>query len=224
MSMNETCIYALVDPRSEEVKYVGKSNNPKRRLRDHIKGFGVRHNLDKKRWLDELLSLGLEPKITILERCDLSSWQEREVFWIAEMRKLGSPLTNRSNGGAGLGAHTKRTSRAIAIALSGKKLTDKHRANVSSALKGRKFSRAHREAISVAAKGKVMTGMAARGVTRPRWIGVKISEAKTGGVRSSSVREILYRQRREDFILAGKSEEEASELARVKHLSSFRPE
>lgn len=35
--METTFIYSLKDPRTNEIKYVGKSNNPKNRLNRHIR-------------------------------------------------------------------------------------------------------------------------------------------------------------------------------------------
>jgi hypothetical protein len=38
---NPIYIYGLVDPRTDKIRYVGKSNNPERRLYAHIKDVAV---------------------------------------------------------------------------------------------------------------------------------------------------------------------------------------
>lgn len=63
-------IYALIDPRDWEVRYVGKTIDPKNRLRAHI----FPHNDTKERnikmrWTEELKALKLKPIMDVLCTC-----------------------------------------------------------------------------------------------------------------------------------------------------------
>lgn len=91
-------IYALIDPSSGEVRYVGKTTDPRCRLRRHRteQGHNKRH-----KWLKELTIAGQEPQLRILEQTDQESWQGREQWWIAHMRLLGNELVNETIGGNG---------------------------------------------------------------------------------------------------------------------------
>ena len=96
-------IYALIDPRTQQCRYVGKTSRLKQRLQDHttIKGKTLRY-----RWAMELKHLSLSPEAVVLEdTTDKERWQEYEQFWIAYMMFLGADLTNRTAGGIGTIGH-----------------------------------------------------------------------------------------------------------------------
>lgn len=93
-----TFIYALVDPVTHAVRYVGKSNNPARRLIIHVSG--DKCNTWKDRWLAQLKACGMRPDLRILEECDYATWLTRECWWIQHLRAVGEPLTNIAVGGA----------------------------------------------------------------------------------------------------------------------------
>jgi hypothetical protein len=59
-------IYYLICPISNEVKYVGKTKNPKTRYNQHIKKLD-KQETPKKMWLQDLFSKGLKPKLKIVE-------------------------------------------------------------------------------------------------------------------------------------------------------------
>ncbi|HDZ14772.1 hypothetical protein LCGC14_1296630 [marine sediment metagenome] len=77
-----TYIYALADPRSGEIRYVGKSNVPKRRLYNH-KTTRFKDNKLKNMWLRELYTNGMNPEIKALECCKEDRWEEKEKEWIS---------------------------------------------------------------------------------------------------------------------------------------------
>jgi hypothetical protein len=96
-----TFIYALIDPITKDVRYIGKSNNPHKRLFGHNGHIRAKTKSHKHFWIKSLLDQGFVPTILILEKCEKSIWQEREKDWIKFGRKLKWPLTNMADGGEG---------------------------------------------------------------------------------------------------------------------------
>lgn len=100
-----TVIYALVDPRNREIRYVGKADNPKRRLRAHISR-SIRSPGARKcaSWVASLISSGVKPEMMELESI-VGSWEEAEKYWIAYMRFVGANLVNMTTGGGKQNGH-----------------------------------------------------------------------------------------------------------------------
>lgn len=93
-----TYIYSLTDPNTFLVRYVGKSNKPKRRLCSHItRSKELKNHIGN--WVRSLLNKGQKPILNILEKVDESVWQEAERKWIKYYRDLGNDLTNFTDGG-----------------------------------------------------------------------------------------------------------------------------
>ena len=115
--LTQASIYALCDPRTDEVRYVGKANNPKSRLRSHLKPRD-RTLTHKDCWVASLAVLGLKPKMVILETVDADTWKAAECKWILHYRRLGANLTNHSDGGDGYNPNeaTRAKMRANGIA------------------------------------------------------------------------------------------------------------
>ena len=93
----QTYIYALVDPRDSRVRYVGKSDDPERRLGQHCQRItgGRLHG-----WLSKLTQMNLRPCVMILDQVPEAEWPKYERAWIAAMRlKEGKLLTNVHPGG-----------------------------------------------------------------------------------------------------------------------------
>lgn len=90
-------IYALIDPRTGEVRYIGKANNSAKRLASHCR--------DAKRrvtpvyvWIKELAEIGLKPDMKIVAVVTDGNWQKAERQAIAEHSKNGR-LLNLAKGG-----------------------------------------------------------------------------------------------------------------------------
>lgn len=106
-----TYIYSLIDPRTQEVRYVGKSNTPSKRLIAHICTTHEDCNPHKQNWIKELKVEGLRPILSIIEETTLDLWPEREIYWIEFYRSIGNNLINLKDGGIGgglLAGSTKR--------------------------------------------------------------------------------------------------------------------
>lgn len=124
--MKPTAIYALLDPRTAEPRYIGKSVQPKERFWLHLH-YSRHPELQKSqmsykdRWIASLLHAGAEPRMVIIEWTG-SKWQDRERFWIALFLCLGFKLTNTTKGGDGIDApRTKEWREKIGAAHRGKK-------------------------------------------------------------------------------------------------------
>lgn len=92
-------IYTLIDPTTNEIRYVGKANNPERRLSSHIYQHSDASNPHKHNWIKKLRRQGLRPIMQIVEICADSEWKQREKYWIAKYRKSNHKLLNISAGG-----------------------------------------------------------------------------------------------------------------------------
>ncbi len=90
----EWTIYALVDPRDNKIRYVGRTIEAKRRLQQHLQEVAV--NKKKSQWLRELKQLGIIPRMEILEsmKCEAIDAERRETDWIRYLLDQGTPLTN----------------------------------------------------------------------------------------------------------------------------------
>lgn len=98
--MNEKeYIYKLVDPNTKECRYIGKSNNPKSRLKQHI--FQAKSDCrqsgtstPKSTWIKSLIDSGEIPIVSIVETCNSDNVLSREKYWIKKEAEAGSNLTN----------------------------------------------------------------------------------------------------------------------------------
>ncbi len=96
-------IYALTDPRTDEVRYIGRANNPDSRLRSHVGRSSLKRNTPKNRWLGEVLAIGALPGVRILEETTAALSFEREHLQIIAHHEQGCKLTNRIAIAAGNG-------------------------------------------------------------------------------------------------------------------------
>lgn len=117
-----TYIYGITDE-TGRVIYVGKSDNPHQRFRNH-------HGKAKQKdhhWINELVKNGKETSFIILEQCLIKGWEERETFFISKYRNINPELNNISFGGSGFNlpksirdkVHIKRQKRVLQYARDG---------------------------------------------------------------------------------------------------------
>jgi len=186
-------IYALSDPRTGVVRYVGKSWTIRKRLTQHLSAARTRAKKGHVySWLRSLLREGVAPALTILETVSAGGpWQEREKHWIQYFRQSGVPLTNLTDGGDGThGLHSP---------LRGIPLSDLHRQHVregrrngtaSPGFKGHKHT-----PVSVAKMSMVRVGKKQSIETRK-----KRAEANRGRVHTTEELEKMRGPRRETCI------------------------
>lgn len=114
----ETYIYTLAD--STGIRYVGKSDNPEERFRNHLKEC-TRCRTKKERWIFSLKQQNLSPVLEILEIVNVTSWSESEMYWIAQLKAWGFNILNGTDGGEGSNGfkgkkHTEETKEKCRLA------------------------------------------------------------------------------------------------------------
>lgn len=130
-------VYGLHDPRTGQLRYVGKSDNPRGRLTEHMREVRNTHRCN---WVQSLKSVGLKPILTIIDATPPGSdWAWMERVYIASGRRAGLPLTNIADGGEGTRGIPAETLRRMAEARRGTKQSEETKAKRSAALKGRSF-------------------------------------------------------------------------------------
>ena len=94
---NMYTIYALVDPRTYQICYIGQTqNHPTVRLESHLEKEGG--NKGKWAWFCDLRNVGTEPSVVILEYAeDHTTSLLTERLWIERGRRHGWPLLNLVN-------------------------------------------------------------------------------------------------------------------------------
>ena len=136
-------IYSLTDPRTKQIRYVGKTVNVAIRIRDHQRDGKNSH---KTAWLKLLKASGFKPEVDILETFFDSNdedWQEAERWWISYLRAIGCPLTNLDTGGIGGKRHAQETKDKIAKASTGRVKSEAERQKMSQGRRGWKRSAKH---------------------------------------------------------------------------------
>lgn len=93
-------IYYLVSTRNLlNIKYVGKTETKlKSRLSNHIND-AKRRQCHVQNWIKKEINEGYKIQIFLIEECDDSNWEEREIFYIAYYKSLGFNLCNIQEGG-----------------------------------------------------------------------------------------------------------------------------
>jgi group I intron endonuclease len=91
-------IYGLVDPFTNQLKYIGKSVNPTIRLRKHISERNKRDS-HKDRWIRKIINKGIKPELIIIDEVSQSNWGYWEKYYISYFRFIGCTLTNGTSGG-----------------------------------------------------------------------------------------------------------------------------
>lgn len=93
-------IYGLIDPITNELRYVGKTYNLCIRYNAYLSN--LKRNSHKNNWIKKLISNGMKPEIYSFEEFELEDKAyEAEEFYISYFRGIGCNLINESSGGRG---------------------------------------------------------------------------------------------------------------------------
>lgn len=143
-------IYGLVEKNTNKLRYIGKTTDPKRRIRRHINERFM-HNTYKDRWIRKLIDCGEEPELILIDTVCKTEWQYWEKFYISYYKFIGCLLTNGTEGGDQPPStkgrkHTEESKLKMSITKKGKPIpwlnngserSGQHRQNLSNSLKGR---------------------------------------------------------------------------------------
>ncbi len=96
-------IYGLIDPRNNELRYVGQTKRGMVRVREHMKPSNVKNATGHHgEWLRKLSSQKINPKCIILQDVGkLEGLNDAEIWNIIYYQSLGCQLTNSNLGGDG---------------------------------------------------------------------------------------------------------------------------
>jgi len=176
-------VYALVDPRTDSVCYVGHTTQSlDKRLSNHMSAAKRSPDRPVCSWINELTEQGCSPLARVLEMIGPGSdWESIERGWIAHYRKVGW-LANLTDGGLGWSghSHTADERRRIGLAQQGKTISVEQRRKLRASRIGSKISDHARSKLSAALSGRVLSaatrgriGDAKRGKELPAQAGVR---------------------------------------------------
>jgi hypothetical protein len=147
-------IYALADPETRAIRYVGQTRHSvEARMNGHLAGARGPKPTRCGVWLR---TLPTEPLVITLEdQIPLETLDDRERYWIDVMKNRGCDLTNSTPGGSGWSPEAGRLG---GLALTGVPKSPEHREALAESQRGRTrvVSAETRAKISAARKGKPM--------------------------------------------------------------------
>lgn len=94
-------IYGLLHPETNELRYIGKTKDIKRRYSSHFWPKLLKVNTHKNHWIKSLLKINLKPKIKILAETNQFNIDKLEKYYITLYKNKGVKLTNGTPGGDG---------------------------------------------------------------------------------------------------------------------------
>ena len=152
-------IYGLIDPRTEECRYIGRSSSGPRRPRRH----GDQSCLEKDgtykaNWIADMKRCDIEYEILVLEEfSDQEELIDAERKWIKAAKDMGWRLTNLTDGGEGLLNPTQSTRDKIGEYSRKRMRTKEYQDRAIGDRRGKKLPEWWREKISIAGKGRKMS-------------------------------------------------------------------
>ena len=120
-------IYSLLDPDTLEIRYIGQTDNIKRRYSDHLRRSLLKEDNEyhtyKSRWIRKLLNNNKKPIIEVIDECiSLVESNKKEKYWVDVLTKDGFRLTNSHV--SDVTNYSKETRNKISNSRKGKKLED----------------------------------------------------------------------------------------------------
>lgn len=136
MKEDNIYIYTLTDPRTGSVRYVGKTNNTKNRLKLHLQNKKQNHSYINN-WIKQLKRNKLKPIMEVVDTVPKNDWEFWETYWISQFKTWGFNLCNHTEGG---GSTNIGKTRPTPPWNKGKKLSATIKRKMSLAHKNRDYS------------------------------------------------------------------------------------
>lgn len=143
--MKTTFIYALCEPGTRTVRYIGKADRPKRRFTNHL-SVSIKQKSHLGNWIRLLSSRGEKPELVVLREVPADQWAAAEERYIRLARGCKMNLVNSTDGGEGLNNPSLETRKKISEGNTGKIQTPESNEKRRVALTGSKnhfFGRKH---------------------------------------------------------------------------------
>lgn len=150
-------IYCLYDPRTGELRYIGKSDRPRQRLANQL---NEKSNTYRCHWIQELKSLGLKPIQVVIDAVPAGTdWQSVERAYIRGARAItGDRLTNGTDGGDGVPGLSDESRARIRAAWVGRKHRPDSMIKIGEASRGRRHTSEYREYMSAIMQDREFSG------------------------------------------------------------------
>ncbi len=220
--MRITYIYGVWDLDTQKFAYIGKSNKPLIRFKDHMKKSA---NLYLRELVKEKGVGSFE--LFILEKTSFfksRDWVKRERFWVKKFRKEGHPLCNKNDGGGGVTEHTDEARAEMSRTRSGENhpMYGKHHSREANQKNSKsnsgknnpnygKFGKDHpsyghkdsKETRAKKSKAKTGKNNPIYGTHRTEKTKAKLSKASKGNEYSAKSYPAFYNIKTNEFIPAG---------------------
>jgi hypothetical protein len=201
---NPIYIYSLSDPKDNIVRYIGKTNNIKKRYKGHLRNKQCETHNSK--WVKKLKANNEKPIIEIIDIIPKQEWIFWEQYWISQFIAWGFKLNNLTGGGDGMSEATAELKEKMSNIGKGRVFTEEHKKRISEANKGKETSLQHRINIGKKSRGRVFT----------KERNDKIRVANTGRVQSKESIEKRVLKMKGIF----KHSDETKEKMRIKRLGT----
>ena len=201
-------IYKLIDPTTNEIRYIGLTfNSLKQRLKSHYNEKSKSH---KCAWINKLKELGLKPIIESIEE-NISTYEDacdREIFHLEDYKSKGHDLTNHATGGN-----------------KNKKMSDETRKKMSDAQKERYktytlvFSEESIKRISESAKKRMQNPeeIEKLKISNKRYEDSKTEEQKLNDILIQNNKEVYQYDKNMNFIAKYPSINNAAKINKINH-------
>lgn len=155
-------IYALHDPDTYEIRYIGQTicKKPEKRFQQHICAAKKGSRAYSGRWINSLLKRDKRPIFNILSAAkDRVELNNLETQLIKTLKENGIRLTNANDGGQFTGKkgwkHTDEAKKKIAAAVRGRDVSEETRERMSKSRIGIQYSEETKKRIGEAGIGRV---------------------------------------------------------------------
>lgn len=130
-------IYVLKHPLTTEIRYVGLTRYPKKRLINEIH---KAHTPHLRNWIEAIKRDGMRPTMEIIEEANEIDASERESIWISFYKERGARLINFTSGGEKGFTVSEETKEKLRIVTRRKRrpMSAEHKAAISAANIGKK--------------------------------------------------------------------------------------